>query len=62
MAVKTILVTIFEKSGSADETVYGKYNAVTRKRNGWSVKSQKLYKCTMTDQTYWNNSSHTEVT
>ena len=62
MAVKTILVTIFEKSGSADETVYGKYNAVTRKRNGWSVKSQKLYKCIMTDQTYWNNSSHTEVT
>ena len=62
MAVKTILVTIFEKSGSADETVYGKYNAVTRKRNGWSVKSQKLYKCTMTDQTYWNNSSHAEVT
>ena len=62
MAVKTILVTIFEKSGSADETVYGKYNAVTRKRNGWSVKSQKLYKCTMTDQTFWNNSSHTEVT
>lgn len=62
MAVKTILVTIFEKSGSADQTVYGKYNAVTWKRNGWSVKSQKLYKCTMTDQTYWNNSSHTEVT
>ena len=34
MVKKSILVTVFEKDGTPDETVYGEYSAVTRKRNG----------------------------
>lgn len=58
---KSILVTVFTKNG-INETVYGKYNAVTRKRQGWAITSQKLYMCTMSDATYWANSTHTEIT
>lgn len=58
---KSILVTVFTKNG-INETVYGKYNAVTRKRQGWTITSQKLYMCTMSDDTYWANSTHTEIT
>lgn len=58
---KSILVTVFTRSG-IDETVYGKYNAVTRKRQGWTVKSQKLYMCSMSDATYWAHSTHQEIT
>jgi len=60
-AIKTILVTVFTKDGTT-KTVYGNYNAVTEKRNGWVVSSSKLYKCKMSDETYWNNSTHVEVT
>ena len=42
MVTKTILVTVFEKEGQSDQTVYGGYNAVVRTRNGWSVKTQKM--------------------
>lgn len=60
MVTKTILVTVFEKEGHSDQTVYGGYNAVVRTRNGWSVKTQKMYKCKMSEETYYNNSSSRE--
>lgn len=57
MVRKTVLVTVFEKDGHADETIYGDYNAVVRKRNGWSVKSQKIYMCTMSDEDYYTHAT-----
>lgn len=57
---KTILVTVFKKDGNSDQTVYGAYNAVVRKRNGWAIKSQKMYKCKMSEETYYNNSTTRE--
>ena len=57
MVKKTILVTVFEKDGEDDETVYGDYNAVVRKRNGWTVKTQKIYMCSMTEQDYYTHST-----
>lgn len=60
MVTKTILVTVFKKEGQSDQTVYGSYNAVVRTRNGWSVKTQKMYKCKMSEETYYNNSSSRE--
>lgn len=57
MVRKSILVTVFKKDGHNDETVYGDYNAVTRKRNGWSVKSQKIYMCYMSEEDYYTHST-----
>lgn len=54
-AQKTILVTIFSKNGK-QETEYGHYNAVSRKRNGWEVISQKMYLCKMKEETFFNHS------
>lgn len=55
-AKKSILVTVFKK-GADTETVYGDYNAVVRKRNGWSVQSQKIYMCTMSDKDFYDHAS-----
>lgn len=55
-AKKSILVTVFSKNGST-ETVYGDYNAVVRKRNGWNIQSQKIYMCSMSDKDFYDNAS-----
>lgn len=57
MVRKSILVTVFKKDGQSDESVYGDYNAVTRKRNGWSVKSQKIYMCMMSEEDYYTHAT-----
>lgn len=61
MVKKSILVTVFEKDGTPDETVYGEYSAVTRKRNGWSVKSQNIVMCTMSEETYYQNAEDRRI-
>lgn len=58
---KSIMVTVLTRNG-VDDTIYGSFNMVTKKRQGWTIKSQKLYMCTMSDATYWANSTHQEVT
>lgn len=54
MTQKTILVTTFSKNGN-EETEFGHYNAVNRKRDGWTIKDQKMYLCKMTEETYFKN-------
>lgn len=53
-AQKTILVTTFSKNGKT-ETEYGHYNAVSRKRSGWELVSQKMYLCKMSEETFYKN-------
>ncbi len=53
-AQKTILVTTFSKNGKT-ETEYGHYNAVSRKRSGWELVSQKMYLCKMSEETFYNH-------
>lgn len=61
MVKKSILVTVFEKDGESDETVYGEYSSVTRKRNGWTVKSQNIVMCTMSEKTYYENAESRRI-
>lgn len=61
MINKTILVTTVKDASGNESKIFGRYDAVALIRRGYTIISSCMVKCSMKEETLYNNAETKEI-
>lgn len=61
MVNKTILVTTVKDASGNKSKIFGRYDAVALVRRGYTIESSCMVKCSMSEESMYNNAETKEI-